>query len=640
MSSSISLPDLLGMLPDDARAKILGGRFTRAHAGCRRACKALRELHDSSVAHAIIILSKFHATDWHHGRVRSPHIRLPGCHSLELRLEDEDCDRLISLAFVGATAADWQRITRIKVTCWEDYDMARIVEALAARLPALEELEFGGADVDLIMHAIRGGTAAHTQLALCTIADCFTRLRRLVLPLPGDIGLAGLAACAHLRDLTVSTAEGRGLVDLSPALLEDLPKLQQLESFTLGRFCLRAGDEHLLTQLLTTRRPPNLVTLKLLGLLEVDFEPAAGGGAQPDGRRGMRSVAIGCSASGGCAMQCADQLARAVLAAADQLQQLTVPELAVGSLALNQLWRPPRYVQPDDPLPRLVARCGRVKLGSLYGLEGAPHALGPAPVLAVVLLRAVDELAAEAARVGGNRCGGGAAIGAVVILRCPLPPIDEGSMERKAWMKGAVEHCVRLAVQEPVRQQPEKSRGAGGAPPIAGSPSSARELARGLELIDAPYYHVAAPAAGVLLLGCDAHQRAAELVALLSGAARESSVQQRGGTGSVRAVTAAVLRKHAGDTMAADTAMRSHILKVLTDTWARSQQGSGSGSGTSDGGAGGGGGGSSNRMVANEEALRQLLELDLGVRRLWVSERTADDSDSSSGADGDDGLFW
>ncbi|KAG2427794.1 hypothetical protein HXX76_012119 [Chlamydomonas incerta] len=584
MPSPISLPDLLGALPDDARARILGGSFTRAYAGCR-------------------------------------------------------------------------------------------------------------------------------LLILCTIADFFPRLRRLVLPLPGNTALGGLAACAQLRELTTS------LLKLTPAALEGLAKLQQLERLTLGNFSLHAGDERLLTQLLTTHRPPNLLYLKLGGLfgslLEVDFERA---GSQPGGRSGMRCVTLNCGTFTAGGMYGADQLARAVLATADQLQQLTVPELAVESLELGEAWRPPEYLRPGDSLPRLVARCGRVELGSLHAREyciGLPRwapGWDPAPVLAVVrlmglprgldllhgwclpqarsqelashgaavgaaepagepaggpaaapapfeprqtrqmtrlqrqreqqlgmrsqqlqldtatpeqvLLRAVDELAAEAVQAGANGGGGGgggggsgAAGGRLLMLRGALPPRGAGSTDSEAWMKGAVEHCVRLAVQERARQQPERSQGAGGALRTAGPPSSAGVLERCWELIDATAHHVAAPAAGVLLLDCGTDQRAAELAALLVGTAGASSVERRGEAGSARAVTAV----------------------VLTDMWARSEQGGGSGTSSN---AGGGTGGGSNHKVADEDALRQLLVLDDGVRQLWqlvwLQHHIRPESDSDPGTDADD----
>ncbi|KAG2427106.1 hypothetical protein HXX76_012617 [Chlamydomonas incerta] len=713
------------MLPDDARARILGGRFTRTSAGCRLACTALRELYDSSVSHASLILGEGNAAAWQQGQqVRSPLTRLTGCHSLKLRLGHKDCDRLVSLAFVGATAADRQRITRLKVKCRVSYDMARVVETLAGRLPALEELELEGhnAAEDAAAAVVRG------QLTLCAIADFFPRLRCLVLPLPGNTALAGLAACTQLRKLTMSTASEDEPHELTQAALEGLSQLQQLERLTLGCFRLRAGDESLLTQLLTTHRPPNLRSLDLLGpvgsFLDVDFTRAAGSGAQPGGRRGMRCVSLGCVSTSAGMMQCTDQLARAVLAAADQLQQLTVPKLTVQALVLSPEWRLPQYLQSDDPLPRLVARCGRVELGTLVGWQLGAPVWDPAPVLAVVrllglpsclvlehgcwepqatqaqelasrgaavgagepaagsaatpapverrqtrhmallqgqqqlaqqqqhqgvrpqqlqlgtatpeqvLLRAIDELAAEAAQAGANRGGGGgggsrAAGGHLVLLRGALPPRDEGSMTRKAWMKGAVEHCVGLALQEQAGQQPERSRGAGGALPTAGPPSSARELERCWELIGQEWNHIAAPAAGVLLLDCGADQRAAELAALLSVASGSSSMQPRGETGSARAVTAAVIQAQAGD--AADV-LCSRIVKVLADMWARSEQGGGGGTGST---TGGGSSSSSNRKEANEDALRRLLALDHGVRQLcWcVQHPCRAESDSDPGTD-------
>ncbi|KAG2427783.1 hypothetical protein HXX76_012108 [Chlamydomonas incerta] len=591
--------------------------------------------------------------------------------------------------------------------------MARVVDALAGRLPALEELEFRDFDVD-----DAAGAEARTHLTLSTIADFFPRLRRLVLPLPdgtAPAGLGALAACTQLRELTMVAGE---TMDLTPAALEGLHQLQRLERLTLGRFRLRAGDERLVAQLLTTHRPPNLLNLKLQGrigsFLEVDFERAGG-------RRGMRC-----------------------------LQQLTVPELAVVCLMLSKGWRPPQYVQPGDPLPRLVARCGRVEVGGLNYERGAA-AWDPAPVLAVVrlmglprglhmahgswgrqaqelalrgaavgaaeaagqpaggpaaapspverrqtkqmtrlqrqqqlaqqqqqqqqqqqgvrpqqlqldtatpeqvLLRAVDELAAEAAQAGGT-CGGGGGGGSrcagvhMLILRGALPPRDAGSMGWAAWMKGAVEHCVRLAAQDRARQQPERSRGAGGALRTAGPPSSARVLERCWELIEQECDHIAAPAAGVLLLRCSKDQRAAELASLLSGAAGASSVQRRGDTGSARAVTAAVIHKQTGDRYALNSILSSRIFKVLTDMWARSQQGGGRGTSSKDGGGGGGG---SDHKVADEDALWQLLALDHGVKQLWAFVQhpfrpesdsdpgtDADDADDDDEDDEDDGLVW
>ncbi|KAG2422559.1 hypothetical protein HXX76_015939 [Chlamydomonas incerta] len=590
---------------------------------------------------------------------------MSACRSLELYLRHKACDRPVSLALVDATTAARQRITSLKVRGCSAYNIARVVQELAARLPALEELEFRGPADGAAWPAV-----ARTQLIMCTIADLLPRLRRLVLPLPPDVtapaGLGALAACAQLRELTMRAFGGSERLALTQAALEGLTQLQQLEHLTLDRFRLRAGDEELVTQLLTTHRPPNLLTLTLLQyslpFLEVDFERAAGAGARPEGRRGMRCVAFKSSPIVDCTMQCADQLARAVLAAANRLKQLTVPELAFGRLRLSDAWRPPQYLQPGDPLPRLLARCGRVELGSLcvgyssvwddardlapvlavVRLMGLPRSLDlahgcwqpqaqalaqePASCGAVtrqvarlqrqlnqglrpqqlqldsatpeqVLITAVEELAAEAAQAGANRgcsggVGGGAAGGRLVLLRSALPPRDAGSMGWEAWMKGAVEHCVRLAVQERARQQPERSRGGGGAPLTAGPPGLVRELERS----------------------------AAELAALLSGAAGASSAERRGEAGSARAATAV----------------------VLTGMWARSQQGGGGGGGTGANPGDGGGGG--DRQVSGEEALRQLLVLDHGARRLWASvwkpfraESDSDDPGTDDDHDYDDG---
>ncbi|KAG2428725.1 hypothetical protein HXX76_011429 [Chlamydomonas incerta] len=631
---------------------------------------------------------------WQQGHVRSPLTKFPGCNSLELQL-GRGCDRLVSLAFVGTTAAARQRITRLKAR-GDGCDAAGVVDALALRLPALEELEFRGAGV----YDYAADTAACGQLALCTIADFFPRLRRLVLLLPDYTALAGLgalAACAQLRELTLSTPKWSGPLELMRPLLEGLTQLQQLERLTLRRFQLDTGDEQLLTQLLTTHRPPNLLSFKLTEWLAAGFD-----------------------------MDCADQLARAVLAAADQLQQLTLPELVIGHLELNGDWR--HYLQPGDPLPCLAARCGRVELRCLlyepqrYGqqrkapawdpvqqvlavtrrlglprslllehgewelqatqaqelaLHGAaagaaepagPPAGGPAapeapterrqtrqmsrlqqqPQQGVrpqqlqlatatpeqVLLAAVDELAAEAAQAAG---------GHLVLLRGALPP-GEGSM---GWIKGAVAHRFWLAVLEQARQQQqqqeERRRGAGVALPTAGPPSSVGELQRCWELLEPKRSYAVAPAAGMLLLNCRTDQRAAELAALLSGAAGASSVQQRGEAGSEQAVTAAVIPTQAGGSLAACSVLSSRIVKVLTDMWARSEQGSGSGASSAASG--------SKHKVVNKEALRQLLALDHGVRRLWVSvqhpSRPKSDryrgTDSPSDDDDDDyidGLGW
>ncbi|KAG2423623.1 hypothetical protein HXX76_015141 [Chlamydomonas incerta] len=684
MSSPISLPDLLSALPDDARAQILGHGFSRTYRVVRVVCRALRELHDSSLAHVRLVLNNRNAAAWQQGRVRSPLLTWTGGRSLELFLQHGAREHLLSLAFAGATAAARQRITCLKFNSWDEYDMARVVETLAGRLPALEELELRGSDVPP-------------------------------------------AAGAVLRELILSPRQSREQqVGLTPALLQGLAQLQQLERLMLGAFSLRAGDEQPLTQLLTTHRLPNLVNLELLrgneSWLEVDFERAAGAGAQPAGRRGMRCVALDCYLSGECAMQCADQVARAVLAAADQLQQPTLPELAVRCLQLNEEWRPPQYVQPGDPLPRLIARCGRVELDRLCGSQRVPRPWDAAPMLAVVrlmglprtlqldhgewearaqaqelaargagagaaepagapaggpaapalaeqrqaqqvmtrlqgqrqgaqpqqqqgarsqqlqlgtatpeqvLLAAMEELEAEAAQAGPNRGRGGGrgslpAGRHLVLLRGTLPPPrDEwwmGRKARRAWVKGALEHCVQLAVEEHARQQPEGGWGAG-----ARGAADCRDAELG--------------------------SSAAELAALLSGAAGASSVQRRGEAGSARAVTVAVVEGQIDGPFTAYFLLRSRIFKVLTNMWARPQQGHG-GSGTSETG-GGGGGSSSSREVADEEALRQLLVLDYGVRRLWASvqkpvepdydsdwdtysDDDSDDDNNDSSADDDD----
>ncbi|KAG2422557.1 hypothetical protein HXX76_015937 [Chlamydomonas incerta] len=676
MSSPISLPDLLGVLPDDARARILGGRFSRTHAGCRLACQALRQLHDSSVTHANLLLNDSNAVAWQQGLVRSPLLRMSACSSLELYLQHDRClqhtppDRPVSLALVGATAAARQRITRLKVKFGDKRDIERLVEALAARLPALEELEFI-MPVDNVP-----GAVARTQLIMCTIADFLPRLRRLVLPLPPDAtapaGLGALAACAQLRELTMCAFGGCERLGLTMAAFEGLTQLQQLEHLTLDRFRLRAGDEELVTQLLTTHRPPNLLTLKLLQqyslpFLEVDFERAAGAGAQPEGRRGMRCVALKYSPIGDCAMQCADQVARAVLAAADRLQQLTVPELAFGRLWLSEEWRPPRYVQPGDPLPRLLARCGRVKLGSLFvGYSMPEDARDPAPVLAVVRLMGLprslelahgewqphaqavaQELGSCGAPVGAAEPGGGQPAGGPAAppaqverrqtrqvarlqrqLQQGLRPqqLQQGLRPQQLQLDSATpEQVLAMAVEELAAEaaQAGAARGCGGGagggaaggrlvllrgalPPRGARPAAVgEEPGRGWGTADCRR------AAG---LGS-----AAELAALLSpGAAAASSAQRRGEAGSARAATAVVIQEQTNDAFAAETALCSRILQVLTGMWARSQQGGG-GSGGTGANPGGSSSASSNREVADEEALRQLLALDLGVRRLWAS---------------------
>ncbi|KAG2452745.1 hypothetical protein HYH02_002975 [Chlamydomonas schloesseri] len=393
-SATMPLPDLLGMLPDEARAKILGGKFSRSTAGCRQACKALRELHDGCAARAALLVHERHAPLWQRGLSRSPLTYLPSCSSLDLILQHTAREHLLSMAFARAPPAARKRLTRLKVTCWGELDVSRVVEMLAGRLPALEQLEFEGED----MEEAAGGALARSHLVLCTIAEYFPRLRRLVLPLPYDTapeGLGVLAACANLRHLTVTTAAWSEPCPLTDACLQGLSQLQQLKRLTLGRVCLRPGDERLLTQLLTSSRPPSLRSLTLLGrvdmLLMAEFERAPSSGSSSGSHRPawamrhLRTLAVDIGYPDACAIQSLDSLARAAVAAADELQQGGIAKLAIGRLRPSDAWRPPAYLQPDDPLPRLVARCGRVELGGLCGggpLE--PHAWDPASVLALV----------------------------------------------------------------------------------------------------------------------------------------------------------------------------------------------------------------------------------------------------------------
>ncbi|KAG2451407.1 hypothetical protein HYH02_004007 [Chlamydomonas schloesseri] len=339
MSSGISLVDLLGVLPGDARATILGAKFSR-------------------------------------------------------------------LVLAGTTPAARERITRLKLWASE-LDGALAIEALAGRLPALEVLECDarGRSSRPEAAAADHGAARH-RLLLCTVADCFPRLRRAVLPLPLGVapgGLGVLAACANLRELRVvpcalslSLSAG-GLVGLTTSSLEGLAQLQQLQSLTLGNFHLHGdGAEQALAQLLTSARPPRLRKLQLLGLLEalleVDFEeltmPATGAVTRAAGATSswrMRTVAISCST--GCPVWTASRLAAALLAAADQLQQQMIPELAFPCLSLVARWHPPEHIRPGDALPCLIERCERVQLGSLAfrGRMGA-DAWEPEAVVAVIRL--------------------------------------------------------------------------------------------------------------------------------------------------------------------------------------------------------------------------------------------------------------
>ncbi|KAG2423775.1 hypothetical protein HXX76_015051 [Chlamydomonas incerta] len=135
-----TLPELLRVLPPDARQKVLGDSFSSDMAACRAACRELRQLCDDAVS-----LIAFD--------VRAPaRGALGAARGAQLfpftRLALQNVMRTSCVADAGLPAAVRQRLSGITITPSDELwplDYAAIVDALAngpLRLPALQHLAF------------------------------------------------------------------------------------------------------------------------------------------------------------------------------------------------------------------------------------------------------------------------------------------------------------------------------------------------------------------------------------------------------------------------------------------------------------------------------------------------------------------
>ncbi|PNW70052.1 hypothetical protein CHLRE_17g703650v5 [Chlamydomonas reinhardtii] len=326
----------------------------------------------------------------------------------------------LSVVLAGTTPEARRRFTHVAVRgC--GFNGPHLLQALAAQLPSLTVLEVSGGDSKAVTTGICSNMPA-TYLA---------RLQRLDLELQTEADMASvgaLAACHQLRDLKltaglsqqriprVSQASGSVLGDA----LSQLQSLGNLQHLALRCFILDDyGDIPLCV--LGSRRPPNLRNLELeiseyrggeptlavvyeRGLVSSKVATAAAGGGW-----GMRRIQL----SQGWGGQL-DELAAALLAVADGLRQRIIPELVVqGTWSL-----PPssELLEPEAPLPRLLARCAQVEVeGELlaYGADSASTLLAAFRLMGllphVLWLQHGEWRSREAASAGGAATASAAA---------------------------------------------------------------------------------------------------------------------------------------------------------------------------------------------------------------------------------------
>ncbi|KAG2438876.1 hypothetical protein HYH02_010674 [Chlamydomonas schloesseri] len=516
---NINLTDVLHLLPADAREKIIGDTFSRETSGCRLANRELRELQDLTVTSAKLAISRGTSQRWTAELGRAPPLdRFPRCASLSLRLA-QGFDRLAGLALAGVSAEARQRITRLAIAGtgrvpWEPptpIDPVHVAQSCAGLLPCLEELAFSGVEWD------GARDLAARQTVLCsTLAALLPRLRRLAVPLPpagGEVrGLGALAhpGCGALRSLALSVSRPEAGAHISDGMLADLCKLGQLEELSvfLGTECAveahysSSSERRRLVALLSSHRPPNVRTITLTTgawgalTLVLSYAAAAAGARARDWARdraaggagasaGAAAPAAGAPSSGtGGGGQVVDLgsgpirrvafyigayeprwferatlWARVVLAAAQELQQCSIPELylhCLGTIAGPRLRV--SFPQSADPLPLLLARSRRVEAGWL----ALDSTLRTPPGRVTAMLRRLrllpDEIelhhgtwrnvgappaVAAAARqmrrkAAAAAAGGGG--GVAVAAPAPFPHVGAETGEKRTGGKGAQQH--------------------------------------------------------------------------------------------------------------------------------------------------------------------------------------------------------
>ncbi|KAG2438877.1 hypothetical protein HYH02_010675 [Chlamydomonas schloesseri] len=349
----------------------------------------------------------------------SPLDKFPHCTSLSIRVA-LDCDDSVGLALIGVSPVARQRITRLAVVGTinpllnQPYqlDPVRIVQSVAALLPALEDLEFSG----LYWKSSAGHKARHALL-FNTIASAHTRLRSLTLPLPhnGYLHRLGALGAVPLRRLVLQPGvDASTSVLLTQGLLDDLTQLQQLEELTVhvGGEC-PLDSRGCLGSLLGSRRPPNVRSIHLTAgrsrqpAVEVSYgaggAPAAGGSsaackgvptagagakALTGGQGPISSVAVRVDRDVGATwLPRAEDWAGTILAAAHSLEQRSIPEIVFDTVCVDDMLGAGSLPRLAPRLAALLMRCERVELRRLR-LAAAAAAPGVTGAL-LRLLRAL-----------------------------------------------------------------------------------------------------------------------------------------------------------------------------------------------------------------------------------------------------------
>ena len=357
MEYAHNLLDVLRILPVDARAAAFGESFSRRLAGCRLACRDLQQLHDSSITHV-----RLQPPAKQQPGLASPLAKFVRCSRLDVHGACYNIDP-VSCTLAGTTPAARERITHLAVSGRVSNRL--VGEAVAAQLPSLEVLE---------LVCSEGFGACNQQGGICRIlGGGLPNLQRLTLAQATEADLAdlgALAACPQLRELALPTPLTGDNANPMRAALESLAQLQRLERLKLGMsiFTCSSGAQQLLTSLLASRshRPPQLRTLMLVWshnatpTLEVAFAPMSGTRA-----KGAKAVGWGMSCihlGFGWIQRAESVFVPALLAAADSLKQLTIPQLIIR----EHYWTLARgALEPQAALPRLLARCERVEVDYL-----------------------------------------------------------------------------------------------------------------------------------------------------------------------------------------------------------------------------------------------------------------------------------
>ena len=317
MEGTHTVLDVLRALPVDARSAVFGDTFSRRLAGCRLACRELQQFHDSTITHVHLRLPALQQRQQQQTGLASPVVKFARCSRLEVRAVGVSDPVSTVLAGSSPAAAVRERITHLVVSGW-GYNQHRVAEAVAAKLPCLEELELLNDGGGSYIYS-QGDRRPPPQGGICGILGTagLPALRRLTLSraTSADLeGLGALAACPQLRELVLPVPmppppQARGSTDdPTHAALEGLAQLQRLEQLTLGVDSTRfsSTSERFLAKLLSSHRPPQLRGLVLLTendkapVLEVGFAPggtgATGGLTLNQSRKGnSRAARRNCS---------------------------------------------------------------------------------------------------------------------------------------------------------------------------------------------------------------------------------------------------------------------------------------------------------------------------------------------------------